>query len=106
MPPVQAWPDSQITGGLAADGSRFRRTWLAQAGRQQPNIVSAVGFYGDRIRVGHGCSAGWSDFGPERRITRAEGNVLYDQADAKGFIRLFSLTERLASNFETGGNAK
>lgn len=74
-----ALPDGVvITGGLAADGSRFRRTWLAQAGRQQPNIVSAVGFYGDRIRVGHGCSAGWSDFGPERRITRAEGNVLYE----------------------------
>ena len=39
-------------------------------------------------------------------IASFEGNVLYDQADAKGFIRLFSLTERLASNFETGGNTK
>ena len=40
------------------------------------------------------------------QIASFEGNELYDQSDAKGFIRLFSLTERLASSFETGGNNK
>jgi len=37
------------------------------------------------------------------QIASFEGNELYNQADAKGFIRLFSLPERLASAFETGG---
>lgn len=40
------------------------------------------------------------------QIASFEGNELYNQADAKGFIRLFSLPERLASGFETRGNAK
>ncbi|MBK6863290.1 MAG: hypothetical protein IPG91_06735 [Ideonella sp.] len=28
--------------------------------------------------MSHGCDGGWSDFGPERRITRSQGNVLYE----------------------------
>ncbi len=70
-----------ITGGLAGDGSRFARTWVLDRQRPEANHVCAVGFYGDRLQVGHGCDAGWSDFGPERRITRAVGNVLYELDD-------------------------
>jgi hypothetical protein len=66
-----------VTGGLAGDGARFGRTWVLDHGAPRVDHVSAVGLYGDRLSVGHGCDAGWSDFGPERRITRAEGNVLY-----------------------------
>ena len=32
--------------------------------------------YGDAIRVGHGTLGGWDAFGPERIITRSQGNVL------------------------------
>lgn len=67
-----------ITGGLAGDGSRFARTWVLDRDQPEANRVCAVGFYGERLRVGHGCDGGWSDFGPERRITRSEGNVLYE----------------------------
>lgn len=38
----------------------------------------AVGLCGDRIQVGLGSEGGWADFGPERRITRAQGQVLYE----------------------------
>ena len=41
------------------------------------NIV-AVGFYGDRLEVGFGSSGGWVPFGPLRRVTRAQANVLYE----------------------------
>ena len=71
-------PGVSITGGLAGDGSRFARTWVLDHDRPVANRVCAVGFYGSRLRVGHGCDGGWSDFGPERRITRSEGNVLYE----------------------------
>jgi len=67
-----------ITGGLAGDGDRFERTWVLVEGRPVPGMVSAVGFYGDKIRVGHGSQGGWDMFGPERLITRSEGNVVYE----------------------------
>lgn len=68
----------EITGGLAGDGSRFESTWVLAGGRPQRGHVSAVGFYGERLRVSHGCDGGWSDFGPARQITRSEGNILYE----------------------------
>ena len=71
-------PGVLVTGGLAGDGGRFERTWVLDAGQAQGQRVCAVGFYGSRLRLGYGCEGGWSDFGPERHITRAEGNVLYE----------------------------
>ena len=86
-----------ITGGLAGDGSRFARTWVLDRQRTEANHVCAVGLYGNRLRVGHGCDAGWSGFGPERRITRAEGNVLFE-LDGKPALELYKtyLGERAA----------
>lgn len=67
-----------VTGGLAGDGDRFQRTWVIWDGGPAEGVVSAVGLYGDRIRVGHGSKGGWDSFGPERIVTRAVGNVLYE----------------------------
>jgi hypothetical protein len=67
-----------ISGGLAGDGKRFARTWVLAGGHVRQNVVTAIGFYGDAIRLGHGCKGGWDKFGPERRITRSDGNVLYE----------------------------
>jgi len=67
-----------ISGGLAGDGRRFQRTWILADGQPQSRHVCAVGLYGDHLQVGMGCDGGWLDFGPQRRITRAEGNVLYE----------------------------
>jgi hypothetical protein len=72
-------PDNVVvTGGLAGDGDRFERTWVIQDGRPAGGVISAVGFYGDSVRIGHGSMGGWDIFGPERRVTHAEGNVLYE----------------------------
>ncbi|HBL31972.1 MAG TPA: hypothetical protein DD490_34550, partial [Acidobacteria bacterium] len=67
-----------ITGGLAADGDRFERTWVIGGEELCTGGVVAVGFYGERIHIGHGSQGGWDIFGPERRITRSAGNVLYE----------------------------
>lgn len=71
-------PHVAVTGGLAGDGSRFERTlvWVGEQVRE--DIVGVVGLYGDRLRVGYGSLGGWDPFGPERLITRSEGNVLYE----------------------------
>ena len=70
-----------VTGGLAGDGDRFRRTWVLQDRQPQTGFVTAVGFYGDRIRIGHGSKGGWDRFGPERRVTKSKGNVLFELDD-------------------------
>lgn len=72
-------PDTVVvTGGLAGDGPRFQRTWLLSGGVPRAGFVAAVGLYGDAVRVAHGSKGGWDIFGPERRVTRSEGNVLYE----------------------------
>lgn len=67
-----------VTGGLAGDGSRFKRTWVLGDRGPESGLVTAVGLYGERLRVGHGSKGGWERFGPERRITRSQGNTLYE----------------------------
>lgn len=79
---TQHLPDQvTVTGGLAADGDRFERTplWL-DAVLEMPSVVG-IGFYGDRLMVGHGSLGGWDPFGPHRRIDESEGNVLYEFDD-------------------------
>jgi hypothetical protein len=86
-----------VSGGLAGDGSRFQRTWVLDGTTPAQQRICAVGFYGERLRMGHGHDGGWSDFGPERRITRSEGNVLYE-LDGKPALDLYKayLGERAA----------
>jgi hypothetical protein len=71
-------PSVVVTGGLAGDGARFTRTWILHEGAPVSGRVSAVGLYGERIEIGHGSKGGWDIFGPERVVTRATGNVLYE----------------------------
>lgn len=70
-------PEVSLFGGLAGDGDRFQSTWVLDGCTPRAGHVSAVGFYGKSLQVGHGCDHGWSDFGPERRVTTANGNVLH-----------------------------
>jgi hypothetical protein len=77
-----------VTGGLAGDGSDFKRTWIVDRTGTRSEHVCAVGFYGDRLQIGHGSNGGWLDFGPERRITRSAGNVLYE-LDGKPALDLY-----------------
>lgn len=77
-----------VTGGLAGDGDRFRRTWVLQDRRPQSGFVTAVGFYGDRIRIGHGSKGGWDRFGPERRVTKSKGNILFE-LDGRPALQLY-----------------
>jgi hypothetical protein len=67
-----------VSGGLAGDAARFEKTCVCFDGVGYDHHVAAVGFYGDRLLVGHGSMGGWDPFGPERRITRSAGNVLYE----------------------------
>ncbi len=71
-------PTVIVTGGLAGDGPHFKRTWIIKDGQPQSGYVSAVGLYGDKIRIGHGSQGGWDTFGKEYQITKSKNNILYE----------------------------
>ena len=77
-----------VTGGLAGDGERFESTWVIHDGAPCSRVVTAVGLYGSSLRIGSGSRGGWDIFGPERLITRARGNVLYE-LDGKPALELY-----------------
>jgi hypothetical protein len=90
-------PHVVVAGGLAGDGERFERTWVLADGRPRPGYVSAVGFAGRHIQVGHGSRGGWIPFGPKRQVTRSDGHVLYE-LDGQPALQLYKkyLGERAA----------
>ena len=67
-----------MTGGLSGDGARFGRTLVMAGDRIGERLVAAVGLYGDKLDIGFASLGGWDPFGPERRVTRSEGHVLYE----------------------------
>ncbi|MBN9288380.1 MAG: hypothetical protein BGO43_14035 [Gammaproteobacteria bacterium 39-13] len=71
-------PHVIVTGGLAGDGSDFKKTWVLQKDVPVSHSVTAIGFYGKDLEIGYGSRGGWDIFGPERLITRSNGNVLYE----------------------------
>ncbi|MBT4969775.1 MAG: hypothetical protein HOM80_12280, partial [Bacteroidetes bacterium] len=42
------------------------------------DIIAAIGFYGEDIKIGYGSLGGWDSFGVERSVTKSEANVLYE----------------------------
>ena len=81
-------PSVTVTGGLSGDGARFETTLVVTGGEARRDAVAALGLYGSRLRVGFGSLGGWDPFGPERRITRSRGNVLYE-LDGRSALELY-----------------
>jgi hypothetical protein len=77
-----------VTGGLSGDGDRFQETFICWDGGPVTDHIAAVGLYGDSLKIGYGSYGGWDSFGPERLITRAKGNILYE-FDGKSALDLY-----------------
>ena len=85
---VGALPASTVVaGGLAGDGDRFARTWVLVGGQPRAACVTAIALSGP-VDIATGSRGGWDAFGPERRITRSQGNVLYE-LDGKPALALY-----------------
>lgn len=67
-----------ITGGLAGNGDRFEETYVFWNHVPSRNTLAILGLYGDSLQVGYGSMGGWDSFGPERVITKSNGNLLYE----------------------------
>lgn len=86
---TEALPEGvAMTGGLASEQAELTSTLVGlDSCSSHPQIV-AIGFYGKHLSVGIGVSSGWVPFGPERVVTRASGNTLYD-LDGKSALQLY-----------------
>lgn len=67
-----------VTGGLAGDLDNFRETVIVFNQKVEKNLVVAIGFYGENLKVGYGSMGGWDSFGVDREVTSSKANVLYE----------------------------
>jgi len=88
-----------LTGGLAGDYDRFQETLVCSNSFPEKEKVVVLGFYGSRLKVGYGSMSGFVPFGPERLVTKAHGNILYE-LDGRSALDLYKeyLGEERASN--------
>ena len=67
-----------IAGGLAADAGRFVRTFVIAGADASISEIVGIGFHDAGLKVSTGTFGGWKPFGALRRVTRADGNMLYE----------------------------
>jgi hypothetical protein len=77
-----------VTGGLAGDGVEFKETCIVYDGKPMHNAAAIIGFYGARLSVSYASVGGWDPFGPDRLITKSEGNILYE-LDGRSALDLY-----------------
>lgn len=77
-----------ISGGLAGDDLDFKRTFTLCGAEAFDDRIVAVGFYGDAISLSCGSEGGWRPFGPARRVTKVQNNILYE-LDGKPALQLY-----------------
>lgn len=77
-----------VSGGVAGDDTRFEKTLVGIGTAISSAQVTAIGFYGTRLKVSHGSKGGWDTFGPIRTVTKCNGNVLYE-IDNKPVLDLY-----------------
>ena len=70
--------DVLVTGGLAGDDAAFKQTFVLTDAGVASDQLAGVGFYGEQLQVSHGSYGGWEPFGPARKVTRCDHNVLYE----------------------------
>jgi hypothetical protein len=73
--------DIPIVGGLAGDGGAFVKTLQLFNDVISDGLVIAVGLYGSALITASGALGGWKPYGPPRKITRSEKNVVFEMDD-------------------------
>ena len=70
--------DVALTGGMCGDGARFEKTLTSYKEDPKEGEVIAIGFYGETLEITFASCGGWLPFGPERIITKSDGNILFE----------------------------
>lgn len=67
-----------ITGGMASGTLNLSETLVFLDSEPARDTIAIVGFYGSHLNISYCSRGGWDQFGPERKITRSKGNILYE----------------------------
>jgi len=67
-----------ITGGMCGDDARFLKTLASYKVNPKEGEVVLIGFYGESLEITFGNFGGWIPFGPERKITNSNANILFE----------------------------
>jgi hypothetical protein len=79
-----------IVGGLAGDGGAFVKTLQLFNDTISDNQVIAVGLYGNALITSSGALGGWKPYGPPRKVTKSEKNVVFEM-DGKPALPLYRM---------------
>lgn len=79
-----------IVGGMAGDNAEFSRTLQLLNDSVEEGLVIAIGLYGDKLITASGALGGWKPYGPPRKITRSEKNIVYEM-DGKPALPLYRM---------------
>jgi len=78
-----------VSGGLAADGYNFVSTLTGINAKPGEGNIVAIALSGKDLVVKYGTEAGWENFGPERLVTSAVSNRLFE-IDGKNALDLYT----------------
>ena len=67
-----------LTGGMCGDDARFEKTLASYKENPKEGEVVLIGFYGETLDISFASFGGWIPFGPERKITSAKANILFE----------------------------
>ena len=67
-----------VSGGVAGDGTRFEKTIVGVDKNLCDNCIVTIGLYSNDLKIAHGSKGGWMPFGPPRKVTKANNNVLFE----------------------------
>ncbi|MFL9844625.1 FIST signal transduction protein [Flavobacterium rhizosphaerae] len=67
-----------ITGGLCGDGSKFEKTIVSYKENPKEGEIALIGLYGESLEVSFSTYCSFIPFGPNRIITKSEGNTVYE----------------------------
>ncbi|MEH1820149.1 MAG: FIST N-terminal domain-containing protein [Nostoc sp.] len=89
-----------IIGGMTADDYTFDKTYQFFQGEVLSDSVPVLLFSG-KLLFSHGVACGWNPISQRSRITKVDGNVVYeiDGQRALDFYRHYLGEERFASNY-------
>ena len=95
-----------VTGALAADGLRSEKTYVGLNAVPKRNTIGLIGFYGNHIHVSYTSKTGWRPTSEKYRITRSEGNILYEM-DNRPALDVFTeiMGPELAAQLPISGGA-
>lgn len=79
-----------IMGGMAGDGFSFKKTLQLFNDTISDNLIIAVGLYGNNLVTATGVGRGWKPYGPPRKVTKSEKNVVLE-LDGKPALPLYRM---------------